>query len=114
MPSASCSNVIRRSATACSRASASSRSPSGCCTTTSAGTAAGYPNGLAGEAIPIGARVIFVADAFDAMTSNRLYRPALSHAEALAEVERCSGTQFDPDVVAAFLAVIGAREPAVA
>jgi HD-GYP domain-containing protein (c-di-GMP phosphodiesterase class II) len=64
--------------------------------------------------IPLGARVIFVADAFDAMTSNRLYRAALSHVEALAEVERCSGTQFDPDVVTAFLAVIGTREPAVA
>jgi diguanylate cyclase (GGDEF)-like protein/putative nucleotidyltransferase with HDIG domain len=75
---------------------------------------AGYPTGLGGEEIPIGARVIFVADAFDAMTSNRLYRPALSHVEALAEVERCSGTQFDPDVVTAFLAVIGTREPAVA
>ena len=75
---------------------------------------AGYPDGLAGEAIPLGARVIFVADAFDAMTSNRLYRPALSHAEALGEVERCSGTQFDPYVVAAFLAVVGAPEPAVA
>ena len=60
---------------------------------------AGYPDGLGGEEIPIGARVIFVADAFDAMTSNRLYRPALSHVEALAEVERCSGTQFDPEVV---------------
>ena len=63
------------------------------------------PEGLAGEEIPLGARVIFVADAFDAMTSNRLYRQALTHEEALAEVERCSGTQFDPEVVAAFLAV---------
>jgi diguanylate cyclase (GGDEF)-like protein/putative nucleotidyltransferase with HDIG domain len=75
---------------------------------------AGYPKGLGGEEIPMGARVIFVADAFDAMTSNRLYRPALTQAEALAEVERCSGTQFDPEVVTAFLAVIGTREPAVA
>jgi HD-GYP domain-containing protein (c-di-GMP phosphodiesterase class II) len=75
---------------------------------------AGYPEGLAGNAIPIGARVIFVADAFDAMTSNRLYRPALTHDAALAEVERCSGTQFDPEVVTAFLTVIGTREPAVA
>jgi putative nucleotidyltransferase with HDIG domain len=74
----------------------------------------GYPEGLAGDAIPIGARVIFVADAFDAMTSNRLYRPALTHDAALAEVERCSGTQFDPEVVTAFLTVIGTREPAVA
>jgi diguanylate cyclase (GGDEF)-like protein/putative nucleotidyltransferase with HDIG domain len=75
---------------------------------------AGYPSGLAGEAIPLGARVIFVADAFDSMTSSRLYRPALSHDEALAEIERCSGTQFDPHVVSALRAVIGAHEPAVA
>ena len=71
----------------------------------------GYPDGLEGEAIPIGARIIFVADAFDAMTSNRLYRTPLTHEEALHEVERCSGSQFDPDVVQAFLAAVGAREP---
>jgi HD-GYP domain-containing protein (c-di-GMP phosphodiesterase class II) len=47
--------------------------------------------------------VLAVADAFDAMTSDRPYRPALSHEEALAEVERCSGTQFDPEIVRVFL-----------
>jgi HD-GYP domain-containing protein (c-di-GMP phosphodiesterase class II) len=62
---------------------------------------AGYPSGLAGEAIPLGARVIFVADAFDAMTSDRVYRRKLSIDDALAELERCAGTQFDPNVVAA-------------
>jgi diguanylate cyclase (GGDEF)-like protein len=67
----------------------------------------GYPAGLAGEDIPLGARIIFVADAFDAMTSNRLYRAALSREEAVQEVERCSGSQFDPDVVDAFLASVG-------
>ena len=72
---------------------------------------AGYPDGLEGDAIPIGARIIFVADAFDAMTSNRLYRTPLTHEEALHEVERCAGTQFDPEVVQAFLAAVGAREP---
>ncbi len=64
----------------------------------------GYPEGRAGDRIPLGARIIFVADAFDAMTSDRLYRAALSLDDALAEVERCAGTQFDPDVVRAFLA----------
>lgn len=62
----------------------------------------GYPDGLAGEEIPLGARIIFVADAYDAMTSERVYRSRLSEEEALAELERCSGTQFDPQIVAAF------------
>ncbi|HEX3807079.1 MAG TPA: diguanylate cyclase [Gaiellaceae bacterium] len=71
---------------------------------------AGYPGGLAGEAIPLGARIIFVADAFDAMTSNRLYRTPIARAAALAEVERCAGTQFDPEVVRAFFAAAGALD----
>jgi HD-GYP domain-containing protein (c-di-GMP phosphodiesterase class II) len=62
----------------------------------------GYPAGRAGEAIPPGARVLAVADAFDAMTSDRPYRPALSPERAVAELERCAGTQFDPDVVDVF------------
>jgi diguanylate cyclase (GGDEF)-like protein len=62
----------------------------------------GYPDGLYGEEIPLGARIIFVADAFDAMTSDRVYRPRRSHEEALAELRRCAGTQFDPSIVAAF------------
>jgi diguanylate cyclase (GGDEF)-like protein len=61
----------------------------------------GYPDGLAGEEIPLGARIIFVADAYDAMTSDRLYRPRRSSEEALAEIAACAGSQFDPDVVAA-------------
>ncbi|MFL5953927.1 MAG: HD domain-containing phosphohydrolase [Gaiellaceae bacterium] len=68
----------------------------------------GYPDGLAGERIPLGARIIFVADAFDAMTSDRLYRPALTPDEAVAEMERCAGTQFDPEVVHALLSALGA------
>ncbi len=68
----------------------------------------GYPAGLAGERIPLGARIIFVADAFDAMTSNRLYRDPLSYEDAYLEVERCQGTQFDPEVVQAFLASVSA------
>jgi diguanylate cyclase (GGDEF)-like protein len=62
----------------------------------------GYPDGLAGEAIPLGARIIAVCDAFHAMTSPRPYRPALAVADALAELQACAGTQFDPRVVAAF------------
>jgi diguanylate cyclase (GGDEF)-like protein/putative nucleotidyltransferase with HDIG domain len=71
----------------------------------------GYPDGLAEERIPLGARIIFVSDAFDAMTSDRLYRESLSYGDAIAEVERCSGSQFDPDVVNAFLACVGTRVP---
>jgi HD-GYP domain-containing protein (c-di-GMP phosphodiesterase class II) len=62
----------------------------------------GYPDKLRGEQIPLGARIIFVADAFDAMTSERVYRKPLSDRDAVAELERCAGTQFDPAVVDAF------------
>ena len=61
----------------------------------------GYPDRLPGPEIPLGARIIFVVDAYDAMTSDRVYRGRLSQADALAELERCAGTQFDPAVVAA-------------
>ena len=63
---------------------------------------AGYPERAPGERIPLGARIIFVADAYDAMTSDRVYRSRLSDDEALAELQRCAGTQFDPEIVAAF------------
>jgi diguanylate cyclase (GGDEF)-like protein len=62
----------------------------------------GYPDGLAGEAIPLGARIVAVCDAFDAMTSSRPYRDAMSVEDALAEIHACAGTQFDPAVVEAF------------
>ena len=62
---------------------------------------AGYPRGVAGEDVPLGARIIGVCDAFDAMTSERAYRGARGVPDALAELERCSGTQFDPRVVRA-------------
>jgi putative nucleotidyltransferase with HDIG domain len=63
----------------------------------------GYPAGYAGEAIPAEARILAVVDAFDAMTSDRPYRAALPAERALAELERCSGAQFDPDVVSVFV-----------
>jgi diguanylate cyclase (GGDEF)-like protein len=72
----------------------------------------GYPDGLAGEHIPMGARIILVCDAFEAMISDRPYRAARSEPEAIAELQRCAGTQFDPAVVAAFQTALGVRSPA--
>jgi two-component system cell cycle response regulator len=66
---------------------------------------AGYPDQLAGDKIPLAAQIVFVCDAYAAMTSNRCYKPAMSQVEANAELERNSGTQFAPAVVEAFLAV---------
>jgi response regulator RpfG family c-di-GMP phosphodiesterase len=63
----------------------------------------GYPLGLRGDDIPLVARIIAVADTYDAMTSDRSYRRALPHDVALAEVERCAGTQFEPDIARTFL-----------
>jgi HD-GYP domain-containing protein (c-di-GMP phosphodiesterase class II) len=65
----------------------------------------GYPDRLAGEQIPLVARVFAVADTFDAMTSDRPYRRALSIDEAREEIRRCAGQQFDPVVVEAFLSL---------
>lgn len=65
----------------------------------------GYPRGLAGDQIPMGARIFAVADTLDAMTSDRPYRNALSFEDAREEIVRCSGSQFDPDVVQAFLGI---------
>jgi putative nucleotidyltransferase with HDIG domain len=63
----------------------------------------GYPDGLAGEAIPLGSRVIFACDAYDAMVSDRPYRDALSLREAVAELRAGAGSQFDPAVVDALV-----------
>jgi HD-GYP domain-containing protein (c-di-GMP phosphodiesterase class II) len=69
----------------------------------------GYPDGLAGEAIPLGARVVAVCAAFAAMTADRAYRPRLDPAGALRELRRAAGRQFDPTVVEAFLAELSER-----
>lgn len=65
----------------------------------------GYPDGLTGREISLGARIVAVADAFDAMTTIRAYRQVFSYSEAMAEVQRCRGSQFDPDVVDALIAL---------
>ena len=73
----------------------------------------GYPDRLRGEEIPLGARIIFVADAYDAMTSERVYRQPLLPGDALDELEQCSGSQFDPAIVDAFAEELGGRSRAV-
>ena len=70
----------------------------------------GYPRQLAGEAIPLHARILTVVDAFDAMTSRRVYREPMTTEQARAELLRCSGTQFDPQVAEAFMLVLKEHE----
>jgi putative nucleotidyltransferase with HDIG domain len=67
----------------------------------------GYPDGLAGEEIPLGSRIILACDAYHAMTSDRPYRAGMPHDQAIAELVRCAGTQFDPRIVAALVALLG-------
>jgi diguanylate cyclase (GGDEF)-like protein len=71
----------------------------------------GYPDGLAGEQIPLAARIVFACDAWHAMTSDRPYRPAMAHAEAREELRRGAGTQFDPRVAQALLEILGDHAP---
>jgi HD-GYP domain-containing protein (c-di-GMP phosphodiesterase class II) len=72
----------------------------------------GYPDGLRGDEISLEARILAVADAYEAMIAERCYRPAMSEEAARAELLRCSGTQFDPVVVSAFLAAESTLRPA--
>ena len=72
----------------------------------------GYPDGAAGEDVPLAARIVAVADTFSAITTTRSYRRAQSPEEAIAELRRCAGTQFDPKVVDAVLAVLARPAPA--
>lgn len=65
----------------------------------------GYPSGIAGEDIPLAARIIALADTYDAMTSTRSYRKALTHEEAISEIQRCSGSQFDPNLAQKFIEI---------
>jgi len=74
----------------------------------------GYPRGLAGEDIPLGARLFAVADVYDALTSERPYRSPMTYADAVAEIRRGAGTQFDPAVVAHFLTIPQTKLEAVA
>jgi diguanylate cyclase (GGDEF)-like protein len=69
----------------------------------------GYPDGLAGDEIPIGSRILLVADAYEAMTTDRLYRTTQSAEDAFREIRRCAGSQFDPLVVDALALVVGPR-----
>lgn len=70
----------------------------------------GYPDGLKGDKVPIGARIVYVADAFDAMTEERPYRPSLTIYDAVSELQKNAGTQFDPFVVEAWIRVLDTQK----
>ena len=74
----------------------------------------GYPLGLRGDSIPLESRILAVADAYEAMTTARPYSPAMDHEDAVSELRRCAGTQFDGDAVEALLAGIRTPSEAVA
>ena len=70
----------------------------------------GYPHGLAGREIPFISRIIRVVDAYDVITNDRVYKKAASHEEALNELKRCAGTQFDAEIVSAFMELFSESE----
>jgi len=70
----------------------------------------GYPDGLPGEEIPLGSRIISIADAYQAMTSDRLYRKAFSKEKAIAELKRGAGSQLDPKIVKIFIGILLRKE----
>ncbi len=72
----------------------------------------GYPSGLSGKNIPLGARILGIADAYQAMIEERYYRQARSHEEAVTELRKVKGTQFDPEVLDVFLNVVNSQAPA--
>jgi HD-GYP domain-containing protein (c-di-GMP phosphodiesterase class II) len=72
----------------------------------------GYPTGLSGKSIPLGARILGIADAYQAMTEDRYYRPARTHEEAITELQNVSGRQFDPEVLDVFIEVVSSDLPA--
>jgi len=71
----------------------------------------GYPEGLRGEGIPLGSRIIIVADAYEAMTSDRIYRKAIGHDRALEQLNKYKGIQFDPKIVRAIEQLLAKRGP---
>jgi ribonuclease P protein subunit RPR2 len=95
----SCAATRRRARGSCGRSAWATWSPTWSCTTTSAGTAAGYPDGLAADEIPLAARVFSVCDALEAMTADRPYRGPMPAKMAFERVRLESGQQFDPEVI---------------
>jgi HD-GYP domain-containing protein (c-di-GMP phosphodiesterase class II) len=73
----------------------------------------GYPRGISGDQIPRLARIISIIDAYDVMTHARPYKAAIGHDEAIAEIRRCAGNQFDPEMVKIFIATVDHREATV-
>ena len=107
----------RSSSTRASARSSSSRRPRSrtpcrsSSTTTSATAGHGYPYGLRANEIPLGARIVAVADAYDAMVNDRPYKRAMSHEQAIAELRRHAGTQFDPELVELFCDLYATHAP---
>ena len=101
--------ATRSSARASSTTRTCATSAAGCSPTTSASTAAATRDGLAGEAIPLEARILAVADAYEAMTADRPYRAAMRPRRRRDELRACAGTQFDPVVVDAFLRALAPK-----